>query len=53
METKIAPTQALQNLAVIASDYPLKGPDRKVIDASIAVLAKLIEDAKPQSETVG
>ena len=43
----ITPEVALKNLAGLAENALLNGPDRRVVDASVAVLAAAI---KPKAE---
>lgn len=45
----LTPAQALENLAQIAADYPLRVRERNVINESIALLAGLIAP-KPATE---
>lgn len=47
--SNITAEQALENLARIADDYPLKGPDRRLINESIAVLAEKIKPAEDKA----
>jgi hypothetical protein len=41
----LTPQQALENLAKIAADYPLRVRDREAINASIALLDQLVKAA--------